>query len=61
MLGTEYDGFLARVFQHEVDHLDGLVFLDRIESTHDLVTDLEWQKIIANRRQAEDSESSTHT
>lgn len=58
ILETEYGGFLARVFQHEVDHLDGLVFLDRIESTHDLVTDLEWQKIIAHRRQAEGSESS---
>ena len=23
-----YEGFLARIFQHEVDHLDGLVFLD---------------------------------
>jgi peptide deformylase len=47
---TEYDGFLARVFQHEVDHLDGLVFLDRVESTKDLVTEHEWQKIIALRR-----------
>lgn len=48
---TEYEGFLARVFQHEVDHLDGLVFLDRVESTKDLVTEKEWQKIIAPRRQ----------
>jgi peptide deformylase len=48
---TEYDGFLARVFQHEVDHLDGLVFLDRVESTKDLVTEQEWQKIISQSRQ----------
>jgi peptide deformylase len=48
---TEYEGFLARVFQHEVDHLDGLVFLDRVESAKDLVTEVEWQKIIAQRRQ----------
>jgi peptide deformylase len=51
VLETEYDGFLARVFQHEVDHLDGLVFLDRVESTQDLVTEHEWQKIIAQRCQ----------
>ena len=47
---TAYEGFLARIFQHEIDHLDGLVFLDRVESTHDLVTEHEWQKIINPRR-----------
>jgi peptide deformylase len=25
-------GFLARVFQHEVDHLDGILYIDRVES-----------------------------
>jgi peptide deformylase len=25
------EGFLATVFQHEVDHLDGYVFIDRVE------------------------------
>ena len=49
---TKYEGFLARVFQHEVDHLDGLVFLDRVESTKDLVTEQEWKKIIASRNQS---------
>ena len=51
LIETEYEGFLARVFQHEVDHLDGLVFLDHVESTKDLVTENEWQKIIAQRHQ----------
>ena len=27
---VEADGLLARVFQHEIDHLDGVLFLDRI-------------------------------
>ncbi len=49
LIEREYEGFVARVFQHEVDHLDGLVFLDRVESTKDLVTENEWQKIIAQR------------
>ena len=49
VIEEEYEGFLARVFQHEVDHLDGLVFLDRVESTKDLVTENEWQKITAKR------------
>jgi peptide deformylase len=29
-------GFLARVFQHEVDHTNGLVFVDRIEDPRKL-------------------------
>ncbi|MDQ6953808.1 MAG: peptide deformylase [Mariprofundaceae bacterium] len=29
--------FEARVIQHEVDHLDGVLFIDRVLSTHDLV------------------------
>lgn len=34
--------FVARIFQHEFDHLSGMVFLDRLESTQDLITDLEY-------------------
>jgi peptide deformylase len=26
----EVDAFEARAFQHEIDHLDGLLFLDRV-------------------------------
>lgn len=29
------DGFLARVFQHEIDHINGLVFVDRIKNLND--------------------------
>ena len=28
----ELDGFEARAVQHEIDHLDGLLFLDRLVS-----------------------------
>ena len=31
----EASGFEARVIQHEVDHLDGLLFLDRVTSLKD--------------------------
>ncbi|MEK7110763.1 MAG: peptide deformylase, partial [Patescibacteria group bacterium] len=27
-------GLLARVFQHEVDHLEGKLFIDRTKDTH---------------------------
>jgi peptide deformylase len=26
------EGFLARVFQHETDHLDGILYIDRVDS-----------------------------
>jgi len=29
--------FEARVIQHEIDHLDGILFIDRIVSTNDMV------------------------
>lgn len=28
--------FLARVFQHETDHLDGVLFIDRARETHEM-------------------------
>ena len=42
----ELTDFVARIFQHELDHLDGIVFLDRLESTHDIITEQEYQKQI---------------
>lgn len=29
-VGIDAEDFLARVFQHEIDHLDGLLFVDRL-------------------------------
>jgi len=44
----ELTDFVARIFQHEFDHLSGLVFLDRIESTQDLITEQEYMKRIVS-------------
>lgn len=44
------EGFLARVFQHEFDHLDGKVFIDRVESTLDMVMEKEYLRIIHSNR-----------
>ncbi len=41
----ELTDFVARIFQHEYDHLDGIVFLDRLESTQDIITEQEYQKV----------------
>jgi peptide deformylase len=44
----ELTDFVARIFQHEYDHLDGIVFLDRLESTLDIITEQEYQKQVIN-------------
>jgi peptide deformylase len=43
---AELTDFVARIFQHELDHLDGMVFLDRLEKVDDLYTEQEYQKMI---------------
>jgi peptide deformylase len=43
---AEFTDFIARIFQHEYDHLDGIVFLDRLESTLDIMSEQEYQKQI---------------
>jgi peptide deformylase len=45
----ELTDFVARIFQHEYDHLDGIVFLDRVESTHDLMSEQEYQQRIVQQ------------
>jgi peptide deformylase len=40
------DSFHARVIQHEYDHLDGTVFLDRMESMESLSFEEEWQRFL---------------
>jgi peptide deformylase len=44
----ELTDFVARIFQHEHDHLDGIVFLDRVESMQEIMTEDEYQKQIVN-------------
>ena len=41
----EFEGFVARVFQHEDDHLRGVVFLDRLESNRDIICEKEFRKL----------------
>ncbi|MGE5657235.1 MAG: peptide deformylase [Actinomycetota bacterium] len=46
----ELTDFVARIFQHEYDHLEGFVFLDRVESTQDLMTEQEYQEQIVKQQ-----------
>lgn len=45
LVETKFDGFIARVFQHEFDHLQGLVFLDRVENNRDIISESEYFKL----------------
>ena len=47
----ELTDFIARIFQHEYDHLNGVLFLDRIVSSADLATEKEYAKLF--QREAE--------
>ncbi len=42
-IAGEVDGFLARIIQHELDHLDGVLFIDRLsdEIARPLVEDIQ--------------------
>jgi peptide deformylase len=44
------DGFHARVIQHENDHLDGVVFLDRMTSYQSLAYESEWERFVLEER-----------
>ncbi|MGF1990040.1 peptide deformylase [Nostoc linckia z18] len=45
----ELRDFVARIFQHEYDHLDGIVFVDRLENTLDMITEQEYQQRVVNK------------
>jgi peptide deformylase len=43
---VEFTGFIARIFQHEYDHFQGKVFLDRAETPEAVVSEAVYQQII---------------
>ncbi|MEQ1485785.1 peptide deformylase [Methyloglobulus sp.] len=42
------EDFVARVFQHETDHLEGKVYLDRVESPIDIISESEYLKLFGH-------------
>ncbi len=40
--------FVARIFQHEFDHLEGKTYLDRVENNGDIYAESEYFKLIAS-------------
>lgn len=41
-----FSGFIARIIQHEYDHLQGRLFVDRVKQSADLITEDEYQKLL---------------
>lgn len=41
-----FHGFVARIIQHECDHLKGKVFLDHVQSSHQLLSEQEYYRQI---------------
>ncbi|WP_333874199.1 peptide deformylase [Methylobacter sp.] len=46
LVELKLSGFVARIFQHEVDHLEGKTYLDRVESNLDIFAESEFVKLI---------------
>ena len=44
----QFSNFLARIFQHEYDHLQGILFLERLDTLDDLATEKEFQRLSQN-------------
>jgi peptide deformylase len=49
----KFSDFLARIFQHEYDHLKGISYLDRMESPQEIITEKAFNKLIAEQQQSE--------
>ena len=43
-LSQEFEGYFSELLQHEIDHLDGTLFIDRIEKPGTLTMADEWDK-----------------
>ena len=45
-----FKDFVARIFQHEYDHLIGLAFIDRVETTKDIISEEVYFKTIISQK-----------
>ncbi len=45
-----FEGLPAHVIQHEVDHLNGILFVDRVKDTSTYMTFAEYKKRIGNKK-----------
>ncbi len=56
---VEADGFLAVILQHEIDHLNGIVFLDRMDDMTKLCFQEEYDRFWLSKEPVEDEQAVT--
>lgn len=54
----DFDGFLAHVIQHEVDHLNDVLFVDRVDNTSSYMAFREYRKVIEQEKRLHSGVSS---
>lgn len=42
---AEYSGFVARIIQHEYDHLEGILFPERLDDNAPIITEAKFQQL----------------
>ncbi len=53
---TRLSGFVARIFQHEFDHINGMVYIDRVRDTRTFVTEQQYRKRVSKKAPAKGDE-----
>ncbi|MBI2589351.1 peptide deformylase [Candidatus Saccharibacteria bacterium] len=49
----DFKGLVAQVLQHEIDHLNGILFVDKVKDTSSYMTAAEYKKrIVKNKKQS---------
>jgi len=54
----DFDGFMAHVIQHEVDHLNGVLFVDNVRDTKSYMTFREYKRMRAKEHKEKPSTAS---
>ena len=52
----EFEGFAARICQHETDHLDGMIFFDKMDDLNTLTFGQEYHRFWAKREDPENKD-----
>lgn len=51
-----FDGWDARIFQHEIDHLNGVLYIDKLTSPENIWTEEEFEAMREERQKSHDQE-----
>ena len=46
LIEKDFDGIVAQIIQHEVDHLNGLLYVDKVKNTKSYMTFKEYKKMV---------------